>query len=167
MNNITHFQKRVILGIDPGLNICGFALLSGQANRYAINECGYIAYDKTKSIQKKIKEFYDFLHKQIDLYPINEIAIETPFLGKNSASFLKLGYLRSIIYLTCEQRGIILHEFAPRTIKQAITGYGNAEKQQVQQAISILFPQIAPLDIKKYDITDAISIALCGFWNRK
>jgi len=162
-----HTQKRIILGIDPGLTISGFAIMSGTGSKQVIQECGYISFESTKAMREKIKEFYDFLHKKIDLCQIGEIAIETPFLGKNSASFLKLGYLRSIVYLVCEQRDISLHEFAPRTIKQAITGYGNAEKEQVNRAIKLVFPQLAQLDIKKYDVTDAVSIALCGLWNQR
>jgi len=162
---ITHLQNRILLGIDPGLTTTGFSIIEGVGNKYNIKECGYLTYEKTKTIPKKISEFYKFLHKKIDLFNINEIAIETPFFGKNNATFVKLGYLRSIVYLICEQRGITLHEFAPRSIKQAITGYGNAEKEQVKGAIIMLFPQLAKLDIQKYDVTDAIGIALCGLWN--
>jgi len=166
INKVVHSQKRILLGIDPGLTTTGFSIIEGIGNKYNIKECGYISYEKTKTIPKKIAQFYDFLNKKIDLFNINEIAIETPFFSKNSATFVKLGYLRSIIYLACEQRSITLHEFAPRSIKQAITGYGNAEKEQVKRAITMLFPQLTQFDIQKYDVTDAIGIALCGLWSK-
>lgn len=160
-------QKRIILGIDPSLSTTGFAVLSLSGSKNIIVECGYVTFESKKKIQAKVKEFYDFLSKKIDFHHIKEITIETPFLGKNSASFLKLGYLRAIVYLICEQRNLTIHEFAPRTIKQAITGYGNAEKEQVKRAIILLFPQLASIVIKKYDITDAVAIALCGLWRQK
>ena len=97
-------------------------------------------------------------------HKINEIALETPFLGKNAQNFLKLGYLRGILYLIADKSELLIHEFSPREIKQAITGFGGADKEQVARVLMRLFPIGIP---EKLDLTDALAVALCGLWKPK
>lgn len=92
------------------------------------------------------------------------MSLETPFLGKNAQNFLKLGYLRGILYLLANQHKLEIHEFAPRQVKSALTGFGGASKEQVARVILRLFPKIeAP---KRDDVTDALAITLCGIWHQ-
>ena len=104
-----------------------------------------------------------FLPKKSHHRHITDLALETPFLGKNAQNFLKLGYLRGILFLLTERHKLQLHEFAPRAIKQSVTGFGGAEKDQVARVIMQLFPRLQHQE--KYDVTDAIAITLCGLWH--
>ncbi len=123
---------------------------------------GFLKLPATQPLEVRIGIFYDFLTEKIKQYGVTAISLETPFLGKNAQTFLKLGYLRGILYLLAQQHQLGLLEFAPRLVKQTITGYGAADKEQVAKVLSMLFPAIPkPL---KADVTDAIAISLCGLW---
>ena len=93
------------------------------------------------------------------------MALETPFLGKNAQNFLKLGYLRGIVYLLADKNNIMLSEFTPTQVKQAVTGFGGASKDQVARMVLQLFPKIAAPD--KLDVTDALAVTLCGLWHQR
>jgi crossover junction endodeoxyribonuclease RuvC len=86
-------------------------------------------------------------------------------LGKNTQVFLKLGYVRGILYLLAAKNKCVLHEFSPREVKQSITGFGGASKEQVARVLMQLFPRIAKPD--KEDVTDALAVTLCGLWRNK
>lgn len=155
----------VILGIDPGFRIAGFGIVK-KDNRYTyLLDYGYLAMSSSKSVKTRIKLFHDFFLEKITTLRITNIALETPFLGKNAQNFLKLGYLRGILYLLAEQHMLTLHEFSPREIKQSVTGFGGASKEQVARVIIQLFPQIKKP--KKEDVTDALAITLCGLWEQR
>lgn len=96
---------------------------------------------------------------------MTDLALETPFLGKNAQNFLKLGYLRGILYLLTDTHKIHLHEFSPREVKQAVTGFGGAQKDQVARMMYQLFPTLTVQ--KKDDVTDALAITLCAAWKSK
>ena len=157
-------HNRIILGIDPGLLITGFSIIIVCNGKMRLKECGYLPLNSKKEIPQKIKLFHDFFKEKLEKNTITDIALETPFLGKNSASFLKLGYLRGILYLFKEEYDVQLHEFSPRTIKQAVTGFGGAEKEQIFKTLLHIFPELRTISIKKYDITDAVAISLCAAW---
>jgi crossover junction endodeoxyribonuclease RuvC len=91
--------------------------------------------------------------------------LETPFFGKNAQNFLKLGYLRGALYLLADKNRLKLHEFYPREVKQAVTGYGGASKDQVARVILQLFPRMK--SPKKEDVTDALAVTLCGLWRQQ
>ena len=93
------------------------------------------------------------------------VALETPFLGKNAQNFLKLGYLRGIIYLLVATYNLALQEFSPREVKMSVTGFGGADKEQVARIILRLFPALSVPD--KADVTDALAVTLCCLWNNK
>jgi crossover junction endodeoxyribonuclease RuvC len=111
-------------------------------------------------LQSRIFQFYNDINELIVKHNVECISLETPYLGENAQSFLKLGYLRGIIYLICEQKKIILREFAPTVIKQQVTGSGRATKEEVQAMIKQLFPKIGIFET--LDASDAVAIALCG-----
>jgi crossover junction endodeoxyribonuclease RuvC len=89
-------------------------------------------------------------------------------LGKNAQTFLKLGFLRGILYLLADQHGLQLSEFAPREIKMATTGFGGASKDQVASMMLRLFPRLSEYGIiERADVTDALAICLCAVWNHQ
>jgi crossover junction endodeoxyribonuclease RuvC len=106
--------------------------------------------------------FHKALQEKIERFKISSLALETPFLGKNAQNFLKLGYLRGILYLLADTYKLELHEFTPMQVKQSVTGYGGAGKDQVARVLHSLFPALKISD--KYDATDALAVALSGLW---
>lgn len=155
----------IILGIDPGCIITGFSVIKKDHSRIFLLDAGIFKFSSKASLSKRVGLFYKLVEEKIKMHNVKVIALETPFLGKNAQSFLKLGYLRGIIYLLADYYNLELHEFSPREIKQSITGFGGAAKDQIARVIIRLFPNFSmPL---KFDITDAIAIALCGSFKIK
>lgn len=155
----------VILGVDPGFQYAGFSILKKDGQRVFLIESGVLTMKSTQPLPERVERFYNFFKDKIVTYHVTDIALETSFLGKNAQNFLKLGYLRGILYLLAQQHTATLHEFAPREIKQAVTGNGGASKEQVARVVLQLFPKMA--QPKKEDETDALAISLCGLWRTK
>ncbi len=152
----------VILGVDPGFSATGFAIMRKHDQKTTLLEYGVLPLSSKNSLSERIGTFFDFFDSKIESSNIQVIAIETPFLGKNAQNFLKLGYLRGALYLLADRHKVSIMEFAPREIKMAITGYGAAQKDQVARVLMRLFQGLeAP---KKFDVTDAVAVTLCGLW---
>jgi crossover junction endodeoxyribonuclease RuvC len=156
--------QRIILGVDPGFTATGFALLRVEQNRVCLIDKGFLPLPTSLALEHRLSLFYDFFQNKITVYGVTEIAIETPFLGKNAQNFLKLGYLRGLLLLLASKNSARVREFTPRTIKLSITGSGSASKEQVMRVIMVMFPRL--IDIKRLDVTDAIAIALCCLWSK-
>ena len=155
----------VVLGIDPGFQFAGFAVVKKDGGKAYLLDYGYLKQQPTKSLTHRVSTFHDFFDEKIKHWQVSDIALETPFLGKNAQNFLKLGYLRGIIYLLTHKNNLMLHEFSPREVKQSMTGFGGASKEQVARVVLRLFPQVkAP---EKADVTDALAITLCGLWQHR
>jgi crossover junction endodeoxyribonuclease RuvC len=158
-------EVKIVLGIDPGFTTTGFAVIKKELQKTLLLDCGFLALPPSQTLAMRINHFYDFFTQKITAFGITDIALETPFLGKNAQNFLKLGYLRGIVYLLINQHGLALHEFSPREVKYSITGFGGADKDQVARVVLRLFPTLAVP--KKADVTDALAITLCGLWQQK
>jgi crossover junction endodeoxyribonuclease RuvC len=156
----------VILGIDPGFQFAGFGILKRDTtNKVYLLDHGYLKMRSTQTLVERVGIFHAFFEEKIKLHGVTDIALETPFLGKNAQNFLKLGYLRGLLYLLADTHGLTLHEFAPREVKLAVTGWGGADKEQVARVILQLFPKMVAPD--KADVTDALAVTLCGLWKAK
>lgn len=155
----------IILGIDPGLRFAGFGILKKEQGKTYLLHSGCLKLSPTKSLPERVTEFHDFFQQMIIKWQITDLAIETPFLGKNSQTFLKLGYLRGVLYLLSHKNKLVLHEFSPREVKQSVTGFGGASKEQVSRILKQLFPRLP--NAEKEDITDALAVTLCGLWKNK
>ena len=163
-------KSHLILGVDPGFGVTGFSLLKKEGATTTLVDCGYLKMAPTKPLSERVGIFYATFHEKILSAGVTGIALETPFLGKNVQSFLKLGYLRGILYLLADQHKLALYEFAPREVKIAVTGFGGAPKEQVATMVLRFFPQILRLQkssgaAQKLDVTDAVAIGLCGVWH--
>jgi crossover junction endodeoxyribonuclease RuvC len=156
----------VILGVDPGFHVTGYAILKQDEQRKVyLLDFGYLQMDPKKPLPDRVGEFYNHFHQKIAQYHVTKISLETSFLGKNAQTFLKLGFLRGILYLLANQNGIALFEFSPREIKMSIVGSGGATKDQVAMMVMRLFPKINEVKaIAKNDVTDALAISVCGLW---
>lgn len=158
-------MANIILGIDPGFTVTGFGILKKEGHNASLIDCGYLKMSSTKSLHERIGMFHTFFTEKIVQHQVTTIALETPFLGKNAQNFLKLGYLRGILYLLVETHKTQLYEFSPREVKQSVTGFGGADKEQVARIILRLFPKLITPD--KADVTDALAVTLCCLWHHK
>lgn len=152
----------VILGIDPGFRYAGFGILKKEGRQALLLDYGYLSMSSSDSLVIRVGTFHQFFEEKIKTWNVTIIAIETPFLGKNAQNFLKLGYLRGVVYLLAHQHQTALKEFSPCEVKQSVTGYGGATKDQVARVVLQFFPG---MDIPhKEDVTDALAVTLCGLW---
>jgi crossover junction endodeoxyribonuclease RuvC len=154
-----------ILGIDPGFSYSGYGILTLVGNKVQLLDCGVLKLPASQPLSQRIGIFYAFFTKKITDNAITDLALETPFLGKNAQNFLKLGYLRGTLYLLADTYKLQLHEFSPREVKLSVTGYGGAQKDQVARMLLRLFPGLQMPE--KTDITDALAVTLCGLWQKQ
>jgi len=152
-------KEVVILSIDPGLISCGFSVLRKQGENVFLLDYGILKMNSSHPIPERIGKFYKFCEEKIASYQVNCLALETPFLGKNPASYLKLGYLRGVLYLISDLKKFQLFEFSPAEVKSALTGNGFADKEQVARFLAKLFPNL--IISNKLDSTDALAVGLC------
>lgn len=150
------------MGIDPSFTATGFAITLQHANKQTLLHHGFLPLPTSLELSGRIGLFHEVLSQKVSEYKVARISIETPFLGKNAQTFLKLGYLRGVLHLIAHQHNISIVEFSPAEVKRAITSSGSAEKQQVSRMIHMLFPSLPQQ--KSHDVTDAIAISLCGLW---
>lgn len=155
----------VILGVDPGLRYAGFGIAKKEQSKIYLLDHGCLNLPQKQPIPERLGILHDFFHDKIKEFNVTDLALETPFLGKNPQNFLKLGYVRGTLYLLGAKHELQLYEFSPREIKKAITGWGGASKEQVARVILSLFPKMeAP---KRDDVTDALAVTLTGLWKQK
>lgn len=158
-------KNRIILGVDPSFTSSGYAILRSDIyNKVVLIEKGTLPLPVSLGLENRLSLFYSFFQHRIQLHGINELSLETPFLGKNAQNFLKLGYLRGILLLLASQHHLRVREFTPRQIKCAITGSGAADKDQVMRVVRMMFPRLT--DITSFDVSDAIAISLCNLWSK-
>jgi crossover junction endodeoxyribonuclease RuvC len=161
-------ERTVVLGVDPGFHVTGYAISLRDSQRVLLLDCGYLKMSSQHHLSKRVGQFYTFFTEKIAKHQVTTIALETSFLGKNAQTFLKLGYLRGILYLLADQHALALHEFAPREIKVSVTGFGGASKEQVAGMMLRLFPRLSEFGaIERNDVTDALAICLCGIWQSR
>ncbi|HLC06910.1 MAG TPA: crossover junction endodeoxyribonuclease RuvC [Candidatus Babeliales bacterium] len=153
----------VILGVDPGFQCAGFGILKKEGRQALLLDYGYLEMSPSDSLVNRVGKFHEFFEEKVITWQVTVVALETPFLGKNAQNFLKLGYLRGILYLLAHKHKTTLQEFAPTEVKQSVTGFGGATKDQVARVILQLFPGMEVP--KKEDVTDAIAVTLCGLWS--
>jgi crossover junction endodeoxyribonuclease RuvC len=159
-------KQSIILGVDPGFHVSGYAVLKQDENGKAyLLDFGYLQMKPKNHLSVRVGEFYRYFSEKVTAYNVTQISLETSFLGKNAQTFLKLGYLRGILYLLADQNSLGLCEFSPREIKQSVVGYGGATKDQVAMMMMRLFPKLSEVGkIAKNDVTDALAICVCGLW---
>lgn len=158
MNQKTARSKR-ILGVDPGTNLLGYALIDISGQEVRVLDYNVISLQKFKEHQTKLKEIYLQLQEVIETYRPDELAIEAPFYGKNVQSMLKLGRAQGVAIAAGITMGLHITEYPPKKVKQSVTGNGNASKEQVAAMLSHIL-QISTSNMH-FDATDALAVALC------
>ncbi len=156
-------NERIILGIDPGTTIMGFGLIKVANKKMEFIQLNELLLSKYKDHYVKLKLIFERTVELIDTYHPDEIAIEAPFYGKNVQSMLKLGRAQGVAMAAGLSREIPITEYLPKKIKMAITGNGNASKEQVAKMLqSLLGLKTLP---KNLDSTDGLAVAVCHFYN--
>lgn len=152
-------KEKIILGVDPGTNVMGYGLIKCQGQKITLIQFGVIHLSKYKNHEIKLKKIYDRISELISEYLPDEVALEAPFYGKNVQSMLKLGRAQGVAMAAALNKDIPINEYAPKKVKQSVTGNGNASKEQVAAMIQTLLKfDEAP---KLMDATDALAVALC------
>ena len=156
--------SKIILGIDPGTNVLGYGVLKQKSTRKVeMVAMGVIDLRHCQDVYLKLGRIYERIIGIIDSFLPDELAIEAPFCGKNVQSMLKLGRAQGVVIAAAITRQIPIREYAPLKIKQAITGNGQASKEQVQammqRLLSISDKQLLPY----LDATDALAAAYCHY----
>ena len=156
-------NEKIILGIDPGTSIMGFGIIKVKGKKMTFIQMNELMLKKYSDPFTKLKLIFERTIELIDTYHPDEIAIEAPFYGKNVQSMLKLGRAQGVAMAAGLSRQIPITEYLPKKIKMAITGNGNASKEQVAKMLqSTLGLKTLP---KNLDSTDGLAAAVCHFYN--
>ena len=150
---------RVIMGIDPGTNTTGYGVIRTEGNALSCIVLGDIDLHRIGDPYQKLKYIFERVGALIDQYRPDEVALESPFFGENVQSMLKLGRAQGVAMAAALSKGCPVAEYAPRRVKQAITGQGAASKEQVAAILkSMLKLEELP---KRLDATDGLAVAVC------
>ncbi|WP_442786843.1 crossover junction endodeoxyribonuclease RuvC [Flavobacterium suncheonense] len=156
-------NERIILGIDPGTTIMGFGLIRVVNKKMEFIQLNELQLNKMDDHYMRLARIFERTIELIDTYHPDEIAIEAPFFGKNVQSMLKLGRAQGVAMAAGLSRQIPITEYEPKKIKMAITGNGNASKEQVAKMLQQLLG-LKELP-KNLDSTDGLAAAVCHFFN--
>jgi crossover junction endodeoxyribonuclease RuvC len=158
---MNEFDK-IILGLDPGTNVMGYGLIGVKGKNISLINTGVIHLEKLENHQLKLKSIFEKVTFLMKTYLPDEVAIEAPFFGKNVQSMLKLGRAQGVAMAAVLIRDIPVVEYSPKSIKQAITGSGNASKEQVAGMLQTI---LNFKDLPKYlDATDGLAAAVCHYF---
>ena len=148
-----------ILGIDPGYGITGFGLVDAQRGQYRLLRCGAITTPANTDFSWRLEVIYNDMTELLRVTQPDVVAIEELFFGQNVTTGIGVAQSRGVILLAIQQAGLKVHSYKPMQVKQAVVGYGNATKHQVQDMTRrLLHLETMP---KPDDAADAIAIALC------
>lgn len=157
-------EDKIILGIDPGTSVLGYGLIHVKNKRIVLLNFGVIQLNKLASHPDKLKRIFDRIDGLIEEYKPDEMAIEAPFFGKNVQSMLKLGRAQGVAIAASLRHNVPFEEYSPRRIKQAITGNGNASKEQVAAMLQQL---MTIKEMPKFlDATDGLAVAVCHHFSK-
>lgn len=153
-----------VLGIDPGLALTGYGLVEGNGHLVLV-EMGSIVTSPSFSLPERLKALYRDLSALLERLRPDAVAIEELFFGKNMRTAIAVGQARGVAILAVAQAGIPLHEYTPLQVKEALTGYGRADKQQIQRMVCLLLGLPSPP--QPDDVADAVAVAICHLHHRK
>ncbi len=151
-------QPERILGIDPGSRITGYGLIDVQGSQLRFVACGTVRTHVTYPFAYRLNEIFEGINEVIQLHDPGVAAVEDVFLATNPRAALKLGHARGAAVVAAMQNGLAVNDYSPRAVKQAVAGYGQAEKKQVQQMVAIL---LGLRSQPSADAADALAVAIC------
>ena len=154
-------SPKIILGIDPGTVVMGYAVLAVKGNEMELLTMDVLKLVSEKDTYRRLEMIYSKVSGLIELYRPTMFAVEAPFFGKNVQSMLKLGRAQGVAIAAAMSAGLEVFEYSPKKIKQSITGNGNAGKEQVWQMLQRIMSIQKYTDIKYLDASDALAVAVC------
>lgn len=158
-------QENIILGLDPGTQIMGYALILSRRDKLKLLQLGVIKLGSYANHEIKLKKIFDRVCSLIQEYKPDEVALEAPFYGKNVQSMLKLGRAQGVAMAAALRFEIPISEYAPKKVKQSVTGNGNASKEQVASMVQrLLAIKETP---KLLDATDALAVAVTHVFQKR
>jgi len=147
-----------IIGIDPGSRVTGYGVIDTDRGRLYFVACGVVKTTPDYPFANRLNEIFEGLNQVIQVHEPAVAAIEEVFLATNPRSALKLGHARGAAVVAAMQNGLAVHDYSPRAIKQAVVGYGQAEKEQVQHMVQVLLELSGR---PSSDAADALAVAIC------
>ncbi len=158
-------DNQIILGIDPGTLVMGYGLISVSKSNVSLIEMGVLHLSKYKDHSERLHLIFKKMESLIAIHKPVAVAIEAPFFGKNVQSMLKLGRAQGVAMAAAMMGGLQAVEYAPRKVKQSVTGRGNATKEQVWDMLQHTLNVVD--DIKFMDAADAVAVALCHHYQQR
>lgn len=165
-NDQSTSQKTTILGIDPGTLVMGYGVISANRRAASLVEMGVLQLSKYKDHAERLLLIHKKIDSLIKLHQPDLVAIEAPFFGKNVQSMLKLGRAQGVAIAAAMAAGLRAEEYAPRKVKQSVTGRGNASKEQVWEILQHTL-NLRQEDFRFFDATDAVAVALCHYYQHR
>ena len=156
------YKKKIILGLDPGLNKTGWAIIELLNDKKAHLANGFINTNKNLPMPKRLENIFINVRKIILKFSPDYAAVETVFVNNNAKSSLLLGQARGVIMLALAKEKIIVGEYSPNEVKKNVAGYGHATKNEIFKMIKLIFPNVK---VENEDSTDALAVALCHAFN--
>ena len=148
-----------ILGIDPGVATIGFGIVDSDRNRHRLVTCGVITTPAHTSLSSRLEQIYNDLTRLLEAFKPDVVSVEELFFNTNITTGIAVAHGRGVILLACRKAGVMIYEYTPLQVKQAVVGYGRAEKAQVMDMVRRLCGLSAPP--KPDDAADAVALALC------
>jgi len=157
-------KEKIILGIDPGTNVMGYGVLQVIEGKPSLMVMGVLQLKKFESHYLRLKRIYERVQGLIDQYHPDDLAIESPFVGINAASLIKLCRAQGVAMAAAVERDVPIFEYAPTKIKISVTGNGGAAKEQVATMVQNIL-KLSDDDMHtKLDASDALAVALCHYY---
>lgn len=148
-----------VLGIDPGIAIAGFGFVDYIGHKLTPVQYGAIQTQAHTPAEERLLQIYDAAGALMDRYKPDAVAVEKLFFNRNVTTAFAVGQARGVIILAAAQRGLTVAEYTPLQVKQAVVGYGKAEKRQVQEMVK-MFLRLSAIP-KPDDVADALAVAIC------
>lgn len=156
------YKKKIILGLDPGLNKTGWAIIEILNGTKLHLANGFIKTNKNLPMPLRLENIFLNVNKIIFKFSPNHAAVEKVFVNNNAKSSLLLGQARGVIMLALAKEKIMVGEYSPNEVKKNVAGYGHATKNEIFKMIKLIFPNVK---VENEDSTDALAIALCHAFN--
>ena len=148
-----------IMGIDPGIATIGFGVVDSEKNSQKLIQCGVITTPPHVSLSSRLGQIYEDMCQLLYLFKPDAVSIEELFFNTNITTGIAVAHGRGVILLACQTAGVKIYEYTPLQVKQAVVGYGRAEKAQVMDMVKRICGLSSPP--KPDDAADAVALALC------
>ncbi len=148
-----------ILGLDPGIATVGFGVIDSRGGSQKLINCGVISTPAKTPLSARLEQIYDDMCSLLDIFKPDAASVEELFFNTNLTTGISVAHGRGVILLACQKAGVKIYEYTPLQVKQAVVGYGRAEKGQVMDMVRRICGLSAPP--KPDDAADAVALALC------